>query len=290
MHWPGAKLQAVRPWYWTQVKLFERRLARLKARGVRLAWTAHNLLPHDDPAPDLARRARLAVLDAVEHVFVHFPGAIDSLRDELGYRGPATVIPHGHYGEAYPAMPVQSDARRALNLPERAWVVLLFGALRPYKGIGEAIAGFLAMAGPDDRLIIAGKPDGAPEHELAGGRGDPRVIYDERLIPDAEVPGLFAAADVFLMAHQQFFTSGSAVLALTFGLPVVGPPLHHLLALGPAPRVFPAEPSAAGIAAGLRQARAHGPVDREAIAAWARRELSWSTAAERIAAVLGSPR
>jgi glycosyltransferase involved in cell wall biosynthesis len=291
LHWPGAKLQApFRPWYRLQVGILERRLAALHRRGVRLAWTAHNLFPHDDPAPDLARRARLAVVNAVEHVFVHFPGAEEPIREQLGYRGPITVIPHGHYADSYPALPARGEARARLGVPERAWVVLLFGALRPYKGLGEAIAGFLAMAGPHDRLIVAGKPDGAAESELAAGRADPRVIFDERLIPDAEVPGLFAAADVFLVAHKQFFTSGSAVLALTFGLPVVGPPIHHLAALGPAPRVFPAESSTAGIADGLRRARAHGPVDRQAIQDWAQRELSWATAGERVAAVLGKPR
>src|SRR4051812_28208634 len=53
-HWPGAPLiSRDRARYARRVDRFVRLLDGLRARGVRLAWTAHNLLPHDDPHPEL---------------------------------------------------------------------------------------------------------------------------------------------------------------------------------------------------------------------------------------------
>jgi beta-1,4-mannosyltransferase len=288
-HWPGAKLQTpLRFHYRWNVYRFRRQLDRLRARGIRLCWTAHNLLPHDDPFPQLAREARLALLEAVEHVFVHFPGALTRLADELGWRGPSTVIPHGHYADDYPAPPERGPARAALGLAEDAFVVLLLGALRPYKGIAEAVAAFQAIARASDRMIVAGRPEGRVGAELAAARSDPRVLVNARLVPGAEMVQMLAAADAFVLAHRVFFTSGSAVLATSFGLPIVGPAEEHLASFGGEPRLWDAPPTREGLAGALERLRG-ATVDREALRQAALRDFSWSVAADRVAAVLGGP-
>jgi len=286
-HWPGAKLQKpLRLHYRWNVYRFRRNLDELRARGVRLCWTAHNLLPHDDPFPELAREARLALLDAVEHVFVHFPGARTRLADELGWRGPTTVIPHGHYTDDYPAPPTRAQARAALGLPPDAFVVLLLGALRPYKGVGDAVAAFQAIARPQDRMIVAGRPEGNMRAELDAARTDTRILVDARLVPGDEMVQMLAASDVFVVAHRAFFTSGSAVLATSFGVPIVGPAEEHLSSFGGEPRLWNAPPTRDGLAAALERLRSAPPIDREALRQSALRDFSWTVAADRVAAVL----
>jgi glycosyltransferase involved in cell wall biosynthesis len=47
-------------------------------------------------------------------------------------------------------------------------------------------------------------------------------------IPDEEIPDIFGASHVFLAPYQSLFTSGSVMLALTFGLPIIGPNIREL--------------------------------------------------------------
>lgn len=287
-HWPGGRMVTPHRWlYAWRARRFDRFVRRLKRRGLRLAWTAHNLYPHDDPHPDLGQRARRALMPHLDHVFVHFPQAIEVLATELGYRGPTTVIPHGNYLDDYGELRDPGAARAELGLPATGFVALMLGLLRPYKGIGVAIAGFIAMAGPDDRLVIAGRTEGDIEPELA--TDDPRVIIRRGHVPADQIGLYHAAADCFVAAHRATFTSGSAVMALTLGCPIVGPAVNHLASLGPEPRVWAAEPGAAGLAAALQRRKDAGAIDRAAIRAWTRAHLSWSTAGELAAAVFQAP-
>jgi beta-1,4-mannosyltransferase len=291
-HWPGARLiSPTRAGYRANLLRFRRRLDELGARGIRMCWTAHNLLPHDDPSRELAREARHALLAAVEHVFVHFPGARARLADELGWRGPVTTIPHGHYADAFAEPPPRHVARAALGLADDAFVVLLFGTLRPYKGIAQAIAAFRAVGRDCDRMIIAGLPAAATVFaDLAAARADARIRVDARVIPDDEVPGLLVAADAFLLAHRDFFTSGAAVLAASFGLPIVGPAIEHLASFGGEPRLWPTSSDVAGLAAGLDRLRGVGAIDRTGLRRASILDWSWDLAADRTAAVLHAER
>ena len=286
LHWPGDALRARdRGRYQRRIARFLGRLDRLRDRGVRLCWTAHNLLPHDDPHPDLGRAARRAMVERLDHVLVHFPGAIPLLATELGWRGATTVIPHGHYADDY-AAGERAAARRSLRLPGGGLVLLLLGRLRPYKGIGAAVAAFRRVARDDDRLIVAGRPEGDVASELAAARDDWRVVVRAGRVPARDVGVYHAASDAFLMAHRASFTSGAAVMALSLGCPVIGAGGPHLDALGPEPRVFAAaagDPDA--IAGAIERRRGAGAIDVAAIRAWADHNLSWAEAGRRAAAV-----
>ena len=272
--------------YVARAELFLNQLRDLKARGVRIAWTAHNLIPHDDPHPDLGFRYRRELLSLVDHVFVHFPSAESVLVEELGYRGPCTVIHHPHYVDSHPAPPPQAEARVRLSLPTEAFIALSFGLIRPYKGIGDIILAFQRMAKDHDRLILAGHPEGEVSEELDLARQDSRIILHAKRIPGSEVPLYFAAADAAVIAHREFFTSGSALLALSMGCPVIGPAVHHLADMAGGHRLFPVDLGVDGLAAGLIRAREESRrVDREALRGWAERYGTWGDLAAISASV-----
>ena len=293
LHWPGeTHLHRSRLLYRLRAASIRIRLRALKRRGVRIAWTAHNLVPHDDPHPDLGRRARRDLLAVTDHVFVHFDGACQELADSFGYTGPCTTVHHPHYAEDYQAPPSRAEARAQLGIPVDGFVVLAFGRIRPYKGLGGAIEAFQRIAGESDRLIIAGTRQGDVSSELGSAKSDPRIILRDKHIPDREVPLYYGAADVAVIAHRQFFTSGSAVLALSMGCPVVGPALHHLADLAGPHRLYAFDPAAAdGLAEGLAGARASASVvDHAAVRDWAEHYGTWRDAAASTATVLSSGR
>lgn len=290
LHWPGeAHVHRSRVLYRLHAASIRIQLRALKRRGVRIAWTAHNLVPHDDPHPDLGLRYRRELLAITDHVFIHFDGACAELAEAFAYRGPCTTVPHPHYIDDYPPPPQQADARAQLGLPVRGFIALAFGRIRPYKGLGAAIEAFQRIAGEHDRLIIAGPRQGDVADELRGAHDDPRIIVHDRNIPDSQVPLYYGAADVAVIAHRAFFTSGSAVLALSMGRPVVGPAVHHLADLSGPPRLFAADQTVDGLAAGLASARdfVRGS-DHEHVREWVTRYGTWRDAAARTAGVFTS--
>jgi beta-1,4-mannosyltransferase len=278
LHWPGETHTHHARWlYGARASLVRRQLHALKRRGVHIAWTAHNLVPHDDPHPDLGRRARSDMLAVVDHVFVHFESARRDLAETFGYTGPSTVVPHPHFMTAYPPPAPRAAARARLGLPDDGFVALAFGRIRPYKGVGAIIEAFRRIASERDRLVVAGCREGDVTRELALADGDPRIMVHARTIPHDDVP---------VTAHRAFFTSSAAPLALSMGCPIVGPPIHHLADLAGEHRMFPIEDGPDGLAAGLAHAREATPmVDRAAVREWASTLGDWGDAASRISAV-----
>jgi beta-1,4-mannosyltransferase len=287
LHWPGETHTHDARWrYCARAAVIRAELQTLKRRGVRIAWTAHNLVPHDDPHPDLGHRARREMLSLVDHVFVHFASARRDLAEAFGYTGPSTIVHHPHFMDTYAAPPPRASARARLGLPDDGFVALTFGRIRPYKGVGATIEAFRRIAGEHDRLVIAGPREGDVSAELALADGDPRILVHARTIPHDDVPLYFGAADVAVTAYRDFFTSSVAPLSLSMGCPVVGPAIHHLADLRGEQRMFPIEDGREGLVTSLARARDAAPtIDHAALRAWAGTLGDWSDAAASIAAV-----
>jgi glycosyltransferase involved in cell wall biosynthesis len=117
-----------------------------------------------------------------------------------------------------------------------AFVYLFFGKIKPYKQIGTLIAAFEKVAG-DSLLLIAGACEDERERDrlLNRSRGNDRMRLALEFIPDDQVPTLFGAADVVVAPFSQILTSGSVVLGLSFGCPIIAP------ALGCLPELISAE-------------------------------------------------
>jgi glycosyltransferase involved in cell wall biosynthesis len=207
--------------------LGELRLARLA--GASLVWTAHDLFRHDRAADDGERRFMRGLFGGSDAVIVHCRAAADALLDALGLppaeRTRIRVVPHGHYAGAYPDTVTRSEARARLHLEEGAHVVAFVGWLRPYKGVAELIEAFTASARDDARLVIAGQTlDGAYAARLRSlASGDRRVRLDLGFVPDDELQVYLRAADVVATPFLEVFTSGSVLLAMSFGLAVIAP-------------------------------------------------------------------
>ncbi len=147
---------------------------------------------------------------------------------------------------------------RGLGLADEAFVFVCLGLLRPYKGLEELIPAFRALPGADVRLLLAGRPSEASyAQKLAALAGDdPRIRLSPHLVPQEEVQVYFNAADVSVLPYRQITTSGAALLAFTFGLPIVAPAIGAFPNLVDGPRGIlydPARPE--GLAAALLQAR-----------------------------------
>jgi len=211
-------------------------LTALRLAGIRLIWTAHDLLNHE-------RRA-LGVEKAVKHIFVralcdtvivHCDRAGDLLVETFALpedvRRKLTVVPHGHFLDHYENEIDRAKAREALGIEAESTVFLFFGWIRRYKNVVTLVETFRELDAPDARLLVVGNPrTDRLEREVRVAAGlDDRVRTVLEFVPDEEIQTYMNAADVvvlpFRTGRQTMLTSGSVVLAMGFGRPIVTPRL-----------------------------------------------------------------
>lgn len=233
LHWPSfayarkGGLLAKAYWFFRFVVLLL--LARM--RGARIAWTAHNLWPHD--------RDRYPIIDVLGRHFVIRMSAIilvhgaEALR-ALGERFPkalakATVIPLGNWIGYYTRTCTRDVARRRLEVDASSYVFLFVGLCKPYKNLEELIHAFEQLDG-DVCLLIAGRfPDTAYYDEIMRlAEGNRRIAIHSRFIPDEELQYYLVASDAVVLPYRDILTSGAAMLAMSFGRPVVSVDLGNL--------------------------------------------------------------
>jgi glycosyltransferase involved in cell wall biosynthesis len=215
-------------------------LLTCRALGIRVVWTAHNLLPHDQVFWD-DRAGRRMLLRSAAHVIVHDKRVIGELTTLLGRADqlpPVTVVPHGSYAEWYGHSLSHAQARDQLGLPYEASVLLFFGRVTAQKGVEELAVAFndlcagrpMTAGGTTSMplLVIAGRCTddglaGSLAHTAATLRDWMRL--DLRFVPDDELAVYLAAADAVVLPFRTATTSGSVMLAMTFGRVAVLPDL-----------------------------------------------------------------
>jgi glycosyltransferase involved in cell wall biosynthesis len=136
-----------------------------------------------------------------------------------------SVIPHGHFIQAY-TNNIGCDAARAiLGLRCSDFVFLFLGQIRPYKGVFDMVEAFAGISTSNARLVIAGKPlDEAIRENLERAiRRDPRIVFVPGHIQDDDVQVYMNACDVVVLPYKRIFTSGAAILAMSFGKPCIAP-------------------------------------------------------------------
>ena len=133
------------------------------------------------------------------------------------------VVPHGSYIGAYPEGRSRGEVRNELDLPRDSFVFLCFGELRGYKEIELLLAAFSATPLPEARLIVAGnaKIPSVGSAVRAAPANDSRILSMLGFVPEERVTELFHACDAAVLPRGDGGTSGSLVLALSMGLPVV---------------------------------------------------------------------
>lgn len=224
-------------------------------------FTAHDLLPRRT-----ARKRRLwrDLLARFDRVVVHSQAGRATL-GELGVD--ARVIPH----PVFPSEPERRDDGRT---------VLAFGVIRPYKGLGDAIA---AVREAGARLIVAGDPLEPMDRYRTAAQG---IDVEWRLgyLAQADVDRAFGDATIAVFPYRpELDQSGALLRALGAGVPAVA---YDVGGIGEPVRAFGAGAVvAAGDLTALAEAIRKLLSDRDALeraragARRARDELTWAASA-----------
>lgn len=200
-------------------------VARL--RGAKIAWTVHNMVPHSTRYPRIEAWFWRSFRRRVD-LFVHLSTAGGSwfrdlypstrAKQHVHLRHPAYLVPDS-------SQESRDSARKRLEINANATMFLLFGMLRPYKGIPAVLDAFRDFDDSKSRLVIAGFPSSDQvRDEIVGATGDdPRVSVRFGFLENQELYEFIRAADLVLIPYERFLNSGSLLLALSLARPVLVP-------------------------------------------------------------------
>jgi len=211
--------------------LFVCLLTYLKLLGTKIVWTVHNLKPHGVSFPKLSRWYWKKFTARLDGLVCLTEGGKISIEKEFPYLSniPHVVTPHGHYKGHYKDTLTNEEARNKLDLLPNERVLLHFGNMRSYKNVPNLLRAFRKTKNSSTRLIIAGNAPGGANldvfrHELEDlVDNDDRIDLHVRFIADDEVEKFFKACDLVVLPYNNIQNSGAAILALTFGRPVLVP-------------------------------------------------------------------
>jgi len=303
LHWPEKFFEVRRDGFdfWRKVRYpFDLALTR---RRLPIVLTAHDFRPHNRAGEALLRRNFQRTYDTAGAVIVHSAKAGEAVR--AAYRvepGRIHVIPHGDLsvslsptpaplesaGSNATPLPSRTDARLALRINPEERVCLMFGTVEPYKGL-EPVLNWWRAGNPGATLAVAGKPftqEYASAIRSHAGRS-PKIRLDLAWQSDSALKRWLAAADCVLFDYQAVFTSGSACLARSLGIPILIPRRLDTVDLGePHPLVFRFDTLETDFHTALESALSASP-DYPSAQPW-RQTTAWPRIAEQTARVYQS--
>ncbi|MCF8516915.1 MAG: glycosyltransferase family 4 protein, partial [Rhodobacteraceae bacterium] len=208
---------------------FLTKLEKFVWKGGRLIWTIHNTISHDTAFPELERElsARLAAL--AHHLHFHSRESVAEVATVFDLPSEKLRISrHGHYIGAYADYVSKDEARHVLGIGMDEDVILFSGQIRRYKGVDDLVTSFRRILAerPKTRLLLAGRPDFDPLEGLDPALTEAeraRILSTGRFVEEGELQLFFRAADIAAYPYQKILTSGSLLLALSFGVPTVIP-------------------------------------------------------------------
>jgi len=197
---------------------------RLRRRPV--VFTVHNILQHGrSPAYKIITRILFKMGD---HFIVHSASNMGQLAEI--YKIPPeriTWIPHGPLDLHVKNDLDRDSIRDSMGFDPGDRVILMFGAIRPYKGVDTALEAFAKVRHevPEARLLIAGRlwEDWDPYERLIRELGIADYIKtDLRYIPSEEVCSFFLVSDLVILPYKSFDSqSGIGATAISFRKPMI---------------------------------------------------------------------
>ena len=197
-------------------------LRRIKKNGhSKIICIADNIIPHEKRPGD--KQFTSYFVKPVDGFITMSKKVSDDL---LLFSNKPTVQTHhplyDNFGEAIS----REEGRRKLGLEKEDFVILFFGFIRKYKGLGLLIGAMRKVEKEirNARLIIAGEFYEDKDKYLSqiNDAGlETTIRIEQGFISDAEVKNYFCAADVVVQPYLSATQSGVTPLAYHFELPMV---------------------------------------------------------------------
>lgn len=221
----SAVVDAVASYVRAALFLFELFLIRLL--DVDLVWTVHNKANHEKHHLGLDHFVSSRLSGIVDEMTVECECAKEEIVDLFRIDDPSKIhiISEGSYIDSYADETDYEASRELLDIDDDQFCFVYFGMIRTYKRVPDLIDVFDRLNIDSASLFIAGNPY-TEDIELdlrrrVDGMEGVRTRFE--FIPNEEVQYYMHAADVVVLPYEDIMTSGSVLLAMSFGRPVIAP-------------------------------------------------------------------
>ena len=198
-----------------------------RLRRIPVVTTVHNVAPHGRGT--LVYRLLSGLLYRLsDRLIVHSENNRQQLKSRFDHVDQKTIVsPMGMADFARGRPTDKQQSRERLGLPTDRRILLMFGAVRGYKGLPDALHAMVEISRerPETLLLVAGQAwdDAQRYRDIVNELGlADHVKLDLRYIPERQIHHYFSAADLLLLPYTRFSAqSGAGTSALSYGLPVV---------------------------------------------------------------------
>ena len=209
---------------WCPLPAVDGRFLPLFRRIAPVVLTVHDTMPlNGAPGSGLQTLGAFSVLHGFDHLIVHTDQGLERVSTYVGGAERIARIPHGLLHD-------ESDRRppmRAKAAPDGTVTFLLFGQIKPYKGVDvllRALSRLDATSRSKCRVRIVGKPymETAPLTELARALGvDDLVRFEFRFVPDDELTAMLDDASALVFPYREIEASGVLMASIARARPVI---------------------------------------------------------------------
>lgn len=201
-------------------------LAYVKRRGIRIVFTAHDLV-NTDQEQISTPKALIRLYSLFDRIIAH--SQQNRLLIASRFRASLNKIvvhPVGDYSLMAMGNLKQPAAREELHIPIDHNVLLFCGYIRKYKGLGLLLEALVEARTKIENivLIVAGeaKEDFRPYRQLIERhRLEANVMLDLRYLPHYDMSRYLIAADIVVLPYLRLFQSGLVRLAHAHKRPVI---------------------------------------------------------------------
>jgi beta-1,4-mannosyltransferase len=215
-----------------RLAVFAVMVAWVKLRGTSIVWTMHNEVPHDPRFPLIERLTRRFVGRVADLIISLSTSGTDLARREFpGKDVMQSAI--GYYMDYYRSLGKPREAKERFGFKPDDTVVLFFGQIARYKNVPKLIDEFKKIDNPKVKLLVGGYCiDEGLKSEIKTLADDFSKIYVSFDRVSDELVGCYlSASDLMVLPYRRILNSSSALLALSFGRPVLGPSMGSLIDL-----------------------------------------------------------
>lgn len=207
-------------------------IEKMKASGVKVVATCHDLEPHYDVYSD--KKESMRIVYSLSDVIIHLGEYSKTLFEKLYPNAAHLLIPHHLYDTEYTFFPSKKESLKYLQLPEKCTCILCFGSFRA-KQERELIITLSKQLANKNVIILA--PcfmniwwrSFRMFHKLLK-----KLYYQYRYniyctgrpwlaVSEENLPYYYGAADVVFIQRLKILNSGNAMMPILFSKVVVGP-------------------------------------------------------------------
>lgn len=193
----------------------------IRILGIKIVWTAHNLLPHS-PVFDNDVVARKFLVRWANRIIAHHEITAEELRNNFGARR-VDVVPQGM---STLSLPNRELSRQNLDVPVKSSCIIFIGRIEPYKGVPTLIKAVREVSLKRAvSLRIGGQSTVKMQNEITGELTESdfncQIRFDS--LSEKELLIHLSAADLVVLPFTEITNSGSALTAIAAGRRLIIP-------------------------------------------------------------------